>query len=69
MRVLIDIFQGIWIEEAKTETRLEKKMAGRTNIILLKEDGEPMAPKIVDRTFINQCGYFIQENIPISYKL
>jgi hypothetical protein len=25
MRVLIDIFPGIWIEEAKTETRLEEK--------------------------------------------
>jgi hypothetical protein len=36
---------------------------------LLKEDGEPMAPKGVDRTLVNQCGYFIRENIPISYKL
>jgi hypothetical protein len=35
----------------------------------LKEDGEPMAPKDVDRTLVNQFGYFIQENIPISYKL
>jgi hypothetical protein len=44
-------------------------MAGRTNINLLKEDCEPMAPKGVDRTFVNQCGYFVRENIPISYKL
>jgi hypothetical protein len=28
MRVLIDIFPGIWIEEAKIETRLEEKDGG-----------------------------------------
>jgi hypothetical protein len=44
-------------------------MEGRTNITLLKEDGEPMVPKGVHRTLVNQCGYFIRENIPISYKL
>jgi hypothetical protein len=44
-------------------------MEGRTNITLLKEDGEPMAPKGVDRTLVNQYGYFVQENIPVSYKL
>jgi hypothetical protein len=44
-------------------------MEGCTNITLLKEDGEPMAPKGVDRILVNQCGYFTQKNIPISYKL
>jgi hypothetical protein len=44
-------------------------MEGRTNIILLKEDGEPMAPKGVDRILVNKCRYFVRENIPISYKL
>jgi hypothetical protein len=47
----------------------KKKMAEPTNITLLKENGEPMASKGVDRTLVNQCGYFVQENIPISYKL
>jgi hypothetical protein len=28
MRVLIDLFLGIWIEEAKTEMRLEEKDGG-----------------------------------------
>jgi hypothetical protein len=28
-----------------------------------------MAPKGVDRTLVNQCGYFFRDNIPISYKL
>jgi hypothetical protein len=44
-------------------------MEGHTNITLLKEDGQPMAPKGVDRILVNQCGYFVRENIPVSYKL
>jgi hypothetical protein len=41
-------------------------MKGLTNITLLKSDGEPMAPKGVDRILVNHYGW---ENIPISYKL
>jgi hypothetical protein len=66
MRVLIDIFPGMWIEEAKTETRLEEKDGGRTNFTLLEEDGEPMAPKGVERALVNQYGYFVLETSPLA---
>ncbi|RLN35856.1 hypothetical protein C2845_PM03G30310 [Panicum miliaceum] len=44
-------------------------MEGHTTITLVDLDGEPKAPKDVDRTVVNQCGYYVRENIPISYKL
>jgi hypothetical protein len=37
MRVLIDIFPGIWIEEAKTEMRLEEKDGGAYKHHLIKK--------------------------------
>ena len=44
-------------------------MEGRTTITSVDSDGEPMAPKGVSRTVVNQCGYYVRENIPINYKL
>jgi hypothetical protein len=32
-------------------------------------DGELKAPKGVKTTLVNQCGYYVRENIPVSYKL
>jgi hypothetical protein len=44
-------------------------MAGRTSITKVHPDGQPKAPKGVDRTVVNQYGYCVRKNIPISYKL
>jgi hypothetical protein len=44
-------------------------MEGRTSIIEVHPDGEPKAPKGVKKTLVNQCGYYVRENIPISFKL
>ncbi|RLM69144.1 hypothetical protein C2845_PM17G13160 [Panicum miliaceum] len=44
-------------------------MEGRTTITSVDSDGKPTPPKGVDRTMLNQCGYYVRENIPISYKL
>jgi hypothetical protein len=44
-------------------------MEGRTNITLVDSDGEPKGPKGVDRTMVNQCEYYVREDVPISYKL
>ena len=44
-------------------------MEGRTTITLLHLDGEPKSPKGVKTTVVNQCGCYVRENIPISFKL
>ena len=44
-------------------------MEGRTDITSLHLDGEPKSSKDVKMTMVNQCGYYVRENIPISYKL
>ena len=44
-------------------------MEGRTRITLLHEDGEPKSSKGVKITVLNQCGYYVREHIPISYRL
>ena len=31
--------------------------------------GEPKSPMGVKMTVVNQCGYYVRENIPISFKL
>ena len=44
-------------------------MEGCTTIISLHPDGEPKSPKGVKTTVVNQCGCYVRENIPISFKL
>jgi len=44
-------------------------MEGRTDITSLHLDGEPKSSKDVKMTMVNQCGYYVWENIPIRYKL
>ena len=44
-------------------------MEGRTTITSLHPDGEPKSPKGVKTTVVNQCGCYVWENIPISFKL
>ena len=44
-------------------------MEGRTTITSLHPDGEPKSPKDVKTTVVNQCGYYVKEHIPISFKL
>ena len=44
-------------------------MEGRTTITSLHPDGEPKSPKGVKTTMVNQCGYYVKEHIPISFKL
>ena len=44
-------------------------MEGHTTITSLHPDGEPMSPKGAKTTVVNQCGYYVRENIPISFRL
>ena len=44
-------------------------MEGCTTITSLHPDGEPKSPKGVKTTVVNQCGYYVKEHIPISFKL
>ena len=44
-------------------------MEGHTTITSLYPDGEPKSPKGAKTTVVNQCGYYVRENIPISFKL
>ena len=44
-------------------------MEGRTTITSLHPDGEPKSPRGVKTTVVNQCGYYVRENIPIIFKL
>jgi hypothetical protein len=62
-------FQTSGSRKPKWKRGSKRKMEGRTNITLLGSDGEPKARKGVDRTMVNQYGYYIRENIPISCKL
>ena len=60
----ISISPGIWIEEAKTETRLKKRIEGHTTITLFYPDGEPKSPKGAKTTVVNQCGYYVRAEYP-----
>jgi len=44
-------------------------MEGHTNITLMGSDGESKVPKGTKMTLVNKYGYFVRQNIPISYKL
>ena len=44
-------------------------MEGRTAITSLHPDREPKSLKGVKTTVVNQCGCYVRENIPISFKL
>ena len=44
-------------------------MEGHTTITSLHPDGEPKSPKGVKTIVVNQCGCYVRENIPISFKL
>ena len=44
-------------------------MEGHTTITSLHPDGEPKSPKGAKTTVVNQCGYYVKEHIPISFKL
>jgi hypothetical protein len=44
-------------------------MEERTSIIEVLLDGEPKAPKGVKKTLVNQYGYYVRENILISFML
>ena len=60
----MSISPGIRIEEAKTEMRLKEKDEWDTTITSLYPDGEPKSPKGAKTTVVNQCGYYVRENIP-----
>jgi hypothetical protein len=65
MPVLIDIFQSSGSRKPKRKRGSKKKMEGHTNIALLKSNGEPTAPKGVDR-MVNQCGDFFGKTSPLA---
>ena len=65
----MSISPGIQIEEAETEMRLKEKDGGAYHHHLIVPGCEPMSPKGAKTTFVNQCGYYVHENIPISFKL
>ena len=44
-------------------------MEGRATITSLHPDGEPKSPKGVKTTVVNQCGCYVRNYIPISFKL
>ena len=44
-------------------------MEGHTIITSLHPDGEPKSPKGVKTTVVNQCGCYVRDHIPISFKL
>jgi hypothetical protein len=44
-------------------------MEGHTTITSQYPDDEPKSPKGAKTTVVNQCGYYVRENIPISFKL
>jgi hypothetical protein len=44
-------------------------MEGRTNITEVRPDDETKPPRGLKKTLVNQCGYYVRENIPISFKL
>ena len=44
-------------------------MEGHTTITSLHLDGEPKSPKGAKTTVVNQYGYYVRENIAISFKL
>ena len=44
-------------------------MEGHTIITSLHPNGEPMSPKGVKTTVVNQCGCYVMDHIPISFKL
>ena len=44
-------------------------MEGHTTITSLYPDGEPKSRKGAKTTVVNQCGYYVCENIPISFRL
>ena len=43
-------------------------MEGHTNITSLHPNGEPNSTKGAKTTVVNQCGYYVREHIPISFK-
>ena len=51
------------------ETRVEENHGGHTIITSLHPDGEPKSPKGVKMTVVNQCGCYVRDHIPISFKL
>ena len=62
-------FQASKSKRSKRKRGSKKKMEGRTTITSLHPDGEPKSPKGVKMTVVNQCGCYVRENIPISFKL
>ena len=44
-------------------------MEGHTTITSLHSDGEPKSLKGIKTIVVNQCGCYVRENIPISFKL
>ena len=55
--------------KAKRKRGSKKRMEGHTTITSLYPDGEPKSPKGAKATVVNHCGYYVHENIPISFKL
>ena len=55
--------------KAKRKRGSKKRMEGHTTITSLYPDGEPKSPKGAKTTVVNQCGYYVRENIPINFKL
>ena len=67
--ILIDTFQASGSRSSKGKRGSKKKMEGRMTITAMSDEGEPLAPEGVKTTLVNQCGYLVRENIPISYPL
>lgn len=65
--ILIDMFQASGSRTPKWKRGSKKKMEGRRTITAVSDEGGPLAPECVKTTLVNQCGYLVRENIPISY--
>ena len=57
------------MRKPKQKRGSKKNMEGHTNITLVGSDGESKVHKGAKTTLVNQYGYFVRENIAISYKL
>lgn len=52
----------------KRKRSTKAKMSGRIIITAIDEEGAPSAPTYARTKFVNQVGYIVRENIPISFK-
>ena len=62
------LWKIIFVENIR-KRGLKKIMEGHTIITSLHPNGEPKSPKGVKMTVVNQCGCYVRDHIPISFKL